>query len=73
MGRVKLPLVGSSLRVAFSSPMNTQVKLMGGSPVAVHTRSTDRPITTGSTGCIVVPLGGSENAVRLNASTVSSS
>ena len=46
---------------------------MGRSPVAaVHTKSTDRPNTTGSTGCIVVPLGGSENAVMLHGSTVSS-
>ena len=46
---------------------------MGGSPVAVHTRSTDWPITTGGNepGCIVVPLGGSEDAVRLSTSMVS--
>ena len=44
---------------------------MGGSPVAVHTRSTDRPITTGGTACISVPLGGSEDAVMLHTSTVS--
>ena len=60
MVRVKLPLVGSEFRRVVSSPISAQVKLMGGSPVAVHTRLTDWPITTGGTACIAVLLGGSE-------------
>ena len=64
MVRVKLPFVGSEFRRVVSSPISTQVKLMGGSPVAVHTRSTGWPITTGGTVSIIVPLGGSEDAVR---------
>ena len=42
------------------------------SPMAMHTRLTDWPITTGGTGsgCIAVPLGGSEDAVRLGVSMV---
>ena len=65
MVRVKLPLVGSEFRRVVSSPLSTQVKVMGGSPVGVHTRSTDWPITTGGTVCIVVPLGGSEDVIYL--------
>ena len=68
MVRVKLPLVGSKFRRVVTSPISTQLKLMGKSPVDVHTRLTDWPITTGGTGCIVVPLGGSEDAVRLGIS-----
>ena len=64
--RVKLPLVELEFRRVVSSPISTQVKLMGGSPLAVHTRSTDWPITTGGTepGCIDV-LGGSEDEVKV--------
>ena len=41
---------------------------MGGSPVAVHIRSTDSLKTTGDTGsgCIVIRLGGSVGTVRDN-------
>ena len=56
MGRVKLPLIRSGLRRVFSAPINTQVKLMGRSPVALHTRSIDWPITTGGTAPVVVLL-----------------
>ena len=66
MVRVRLPLVGSEFRRVVSSPISTQVKLMGGSPVAVDTRSTDWPITTGGTGsgCIAVPLGGADGCTN---------
>ena len=39
---------------------------MGGSPVAVHIRSTDWLKTTGGTGsgCIAIPLGGSVDVVQ---------
>ena len=66
MVRVKLPLAGLGLRRVVSTPLSTQVKVMGESPVAVHTRSTDWLITTGGTVCIVVPLGGSEDADTLH-------